>query len=134
MTTKDTDTHNPMPAAEPLALRLIDGLGPLPEPAAEAVMDLCADHEGPVEAWQYLPADAMLYTANQMRAYATKAVAAQAAELEALRADAERYRFLRDAATVATPHIATCDGWKHYGSGADEVVDAARAALKEQKT
>ena len=69
-----------------------------------------------------------------MTSYATAAISAQAAEVEALRADAERYRFLRDAATVATPHIATCDGWKHYGSGADEVVDAARAALKEQKT
>ena len=28
MTTKDTDTHSPMPAAAPLALRLSDGLGP----------------------------------------------------------------------------------------------------------
>jgi hypothetical protein len=27
MTTKDTDTHNLMPAAEPLALRLSEGLG-----------------------------------------------------------------------------------------------------------
>jgi hypothetical protein len=54
----------------PAEVRLTAGLGPLPEPAAEAVMDLCADHQGPVEAWQYLPADAMLYTANQMRSYA----------------------------------------------------------------
>ena len=29
MTTKDTDTHNPTPATEPLALRLSEGLGPL---------------------------------------------------------------------------------------------------------
>ena len=28
MTTKDTDTHNPVPATEPLALRLSEGLGP----------------------------------------------------------------------------------------------------------
>ncbi len=27
MTTKDTDTHNPLPATEPLALRLSEGLG-----------------------------------------------------------------------------------------------------------
>ena len=62
--------------ATPAKVRLTDGLGPLPEPAAETVMDLYADHEGPVEAWQYLPADAMLYTANQMRDYAAQEVAA----------------------------------------------------------
>ena len=43
---------------------------PLPEPAAEAAMDLCADHEGPVEACQYLPDGTRLYTADQMHAYA----------------------------------------------------------------
>jgi hypothetical protein len=59
-----------------LASPLTEQLGPLPMPAAETAMDLCADHEGPVEAWQYLPADAMLYTANQMRGYATQEVAA----------------------------------------------------------
>lgn len=59
----------------PGLVRLSEGLGPLPEPAAEAVMDLCADHQGPVEAWQYLPADAMLYTANQMRDYAAAEMA-----------------------------------------------------------
>lgn len=62
--------------ATPAKVRLTDGLGPLPEPAAETVMDLCADHEGPVEAWQYLPADEMLYTADQMRDYAAQEVGA----------------------------------------------------------
>lgn len=31
MTTKDTDTHSPTPAAEPLALRLTEGLGAVSE-------------------------------------------------------------------------------------------------------
>ena len=48
-------------------------LPPLPEPAAEVVMDLCADHQGPVEACEYLPADTMLYTAEQMHTYALAA-------------------------------------------------------------
>ena len=56
---------------------------PLPEPAAEAAMDLCADHQGPVEACQYLPADTRLYTADQMHAYGQAcADAAVAAERE----------------------------------------------------
>ena len=41
--------------------------------------------------------------------------------------DAARYRWLRDHATMATPHIATPNGSKHYRSGADEIVDAAMA-------
>jgi hypothetical protein len=69
--------------ATPAKVRLTDGLGPLPEPAAEAVMDLCADHQGPVEACQYLPAYSMLYTADQMRDYAAAEMArAVAAERE----------------------------------------------------
>ena len=76
------------------------------------------------------------YTAGQMRAYATKAVAAQAAELEALRADAERYRIWRHEFTgnesdEATPVIiALNDAWTP--EAVDAVLDAARAALKEQ--
>ena len=66
-----------------------------------------------------------------MLAYATKAVAAQAAELEALRADAERYRWLRDGCddklSEATRIAADC-----YGMEWDAAIDAARAALKEQ--
>lgn len=54
--------------------------------------------------------------------------AANLAELDALRKDAERYRWLRDRATVGTVHLQTPDGWAHYRSGADEVVDAAIAA------
>ena len=52
------------------------------------------------------------------------------AQVAALEMDARRYRWLRDNANVMTPHIATPDGWKHYRSGADEVVDAALAARK----
>ena len=33
MTTKDSNTHNPTPADQPLALRLSEGLGPLVEAA-----------------------------------------------------------------------------------------------------
>lgn len=49
-------------------------------------------------------------------------------EVESLRKDAERYRWLRSSASLATPSIATPDGWKCYDSGADEVVDAAMKA------
>ncbi len=48
--------------------------------------------------------------------------------LEAATKDAQRYRWLRNNATIATPHIATPDGWKHFCSGADEIVDAAMKA------
>lgn len=41
----------------------------LPYPAAEATMQLFADHQGPVEAMQAIPEGAYLYTADQMRAY-----------------------------------------------------------------
>jgi hypothetical protein len=78
--------------ATPAKVRLTDGLGPLPEPAAEAVMDLCADHQGPVEACQYLPADSMLYTADQMRDYAAEEMArAVAAERERCAKLADEY-------------------------------------------
>ncbi len=66
-----------------------------------------------------------------LRAYATAALSAQAAELEALRADAERYRWLRDGCddklSEATRIAADC-----YGMEWDAAIDAARAALKEQ--
>ena len=62
------------------------------------------------------------------RACAEAAVAAQAAELEALRADAERYRFLRDKAWGKDGALALLPA-----NEMDEAVDAARAALKEQE-
>lgn len=68
--------------------------------------------------------------------YATAALAAQAAELEALRADAERYRIWRheftgDESDEATPLIiALNDAWTP--EAVDAVLDAARAALKER--
>ena len=90
---------------------------------------------GPVQSLIYLRAGDY-FTADQMRAYATKAVASQAAELEALRADAERYRIWRHEFTgnesdEATPVIiALNDAWTP--EAVDAVLDAARAALKEQ--
>ena len=68
--------------------------------------------------------------------YATEAIAAQAAEVEALRADAERYRIWRHEFTgnesdEATPVIiALNDAWTP--EAVDAVLDAARAALKER--
>ena len=82
---------------------------------------------GPVQSLIYLRAGDY-FTADQMRAYATKAVASQAAELEALRADAERYRFLRDKAWGKDGALALLPA-----NEMDEAVDAARAALKEQE-
>ena len=35
---------------------------PMGSPAAEAVMDLCADHQGPVEAMTYIPEGTPLFT------------------------------------------------------------------------
>ncbi len=44
MTDQVTDTHNPVPATEPLALRLSEGLGPLsPERATVAALRKCAE-------------------------------------------------------------------------------------------
>lgn len=34
---------------------------PMGQPVAEAVMDLCADHQGPVEAMAYIPEGTPLY-------------------------------------------------------------------------
>jgi len=34
----------------------------LSQPVAETVMDICADHEGPIEAMDYLPCGTMLYS------------------------------------------------------------------------
>jgi uncharacterized protein YerC len=47
--------------------------------------------------------------------------------LEAAEKDAERYRQLRDKASMGTVHIATPNGAIHYGSGADEAIDSAMA-------
>lgn len=84
--------------------------------------------------------DGGVFTADQMRAYATKAVAAQAAELEALRAQ-------RDIAIDMLAHWCEAvdtngtgwDDWdEHYKDAAyrptpiRELINAARAALKEQ--
>ena len=52
----------------------------LPEPAAETVMDLFQDHEGPVAALECLPIGTKLYTADQLRT----AIAAAVAEVNAL--------------------------------------------------
>lgn len=65
MTTKDTDTHSPSPATEPLALRLSEGLGPLPEYAHEFRPRWFGDDGG--------------FTGAQMRLYALDAVAAERA-------------------------------------------------------
>jgi hypothetical protein len=51
MTTKDTDTHSPVPSTEPLALRLSEGLGPLP-PQREGqylTMTICGTNDDPAE-------------------------------------------------------------------------------------
>lgn len=88
-----------------------------------------------------------------MLAYATKAVAAQATEVEALRADAERGRFmiawaerngLIDAQFCQPPGAPSGDYYilrgvaiingndcAGFGKTPQEAVDAARAALKE---
>lgn len=48
--------------------------------------------------------------------------------------DAERYRWLRNTATINTPHIATSDGWKYYTTGADDVVDAAMLTASKKES
>lgn len=50
-------------------------------------------------------------------------------QLQRMAKDAARYRWVRDNATVGTVHLQTSDGWAHYGSGADDVVDAAMDAF-----
>ncbi len=70
-----------------------------------------------------------VYTADQMHAYATQEVAAAVApleaEIQALRKDAERYRWLRD--------VASAGDWGHIGqttepSNTDARVDECRDA------
>jgi hypothetical protein len=99
-----------------------DQLPPLPETA----------HRGPTGTGDYFNA----YTADQMHAYATAATAALRAEMDALRRDAERYRWLRDNGG----DWAICqwldddrEGIGYYREGrAAHVVDAAiDAAMKE---
>ena len=55
------------------------------------------------------------FTHDQMKAYATAMVDAQAAEIAALRVDAERYRFVRD-----------CCGWILTDNGVDTTRFVAR--------
>lgn len=80
--------------------------------------------------------DGGVFTADQLRAYARSALAAQAAEVQALRADAERYRWLRDVSVP--PHNfylsvpVEFDGVRFTTQDVDAAIDAARAALKEQ--
>lgn len=87
------------------------------------------------------------FSADQMHAYARSALAAQAAELAALRADAERLDWLfrqdlddlvlqlvRDTYHDGEYCVHGDDGALGYGKTPREAIDAARAALKEQKT
>lgn len=46
-------------------------------------------------------------------------------EIERLRLDAARYRWLRDSASIRTVHIGTPDRWSYFGSAADAAIDAA---------
>lgn len=50
---------------------------------------------------------------------------AAADEIERLRLDAARYRWLRDSASIRTVHIGTPDRWSYFGSAADAAIDAA---------
>jgi len=76
---------------------------------------------------------AVLYSvakAGHERAFAEAQIAATAtatkdAEIESLRLDAARYRWLRDSASVETVHIGTRDGWSYHGTAADAAIDAA---------
>ena len=76
------------------------------------------------------------YTAEQMEAYAAAALEAQAAQIEALRADALRYRWLRDEAVkssdVTSPFICGAGDRGLFGNHCDKAIDAAMAA-KEPK-
>lgn len=65
MTDQADNTHNPTPANEPLALRLSEGLGPLPEYADKFRPRWFGDVGG--------------FTGAQMRLYALDAVAAERA-------------------------------------------------------
>lgn len=65
---------------------------------------------------------------------AQAASAARSEEIAALRLDAERYRFLRDNASVKTPHVFNpSDGWRFFSVGLDYLIDAARAALSPKE-
>lgn len=86
MTTKDTDTHRPTPAAEPLALRLSEGLG-LPPPAVNWPQDLPLRDGGAVSAGRYWTEAQML--AERERAHNAGFVEASrlhGQEIERLRA------------------------------------------------
>jgi hypothetical protein len=88
-------------------------LPPLPEPAAEAAMNLFADHQGPVEACQYLPADAALFTTDQMHAFRADGITAATA---ALRAELAKIRTVMIAAAeeISEHWDAHCDA-EGYG-------------------
>lgn len=110
---------------------MTDELPALPYAAAEATMDLYADHQGPVEAMQFLPEDTLLFTADQMRAYAAAAVAAERAKWLA---DAERLDYITSNARcdpkMDGQHVWWPTSFNHRLTGPTlrDAIDAARKA------
>lgn len=86
----------------------------------------------------------LAYTEEQMRAYARDAITAQSAEIarltaevEGLRKDAERYRWLRDHSEpgICAFYLSVGEafkGVKFARETVDEAIDAQIAAMKEQ--
>lgn len=101
-------------------------LPPLPEPVATLCTSL----------YPTIVIEPGGFSADQMHAYATASTAAQAAELEALRADAETwkalYRRALNAANGLTNYVEDRPELSKIERELVAVEAAARAALKEQ--
>jgi hypothetical protein len=66
------------------------------------------------------------------KADADAAIASMQARLDAAERDAARYRWLRDQASIKTPHVLNpADGFRCFSAGLDGVIDAA---TQEQPT
>ena len=94
MTTDQTDPRPDGPAAEPLALRLNDQLGPVPAPRLYG-----PSGTAPIG-----------YDADQMRAYAAKEVAAERERCDALTDDMLRYAM----AAIGTGSPADADKFRRF--------------------
>jgi len=71
-----------------------------------------------------------VFGAEQMKAYAAAAVETLRAERDAFKADAERYRYLRDTPwSTSVYHVVV---W-HASAKWDAEIDAARAALEPKR-
>jgi hypothetical protein len=136
MTDKADNTHNLTPAAEPLALRLSERLGPnvtMPEP-----FDYCYEWDGPYGTRKFSAArhngmeptrSVPLFTETQMRAFALEHIRLQQAAHEAA-TDRLRFALCKLMGYCITDHDMIELGWDAgYIAEACDAYDAAKVAL-----